>query len=194
MLTVSTKPANLRERAPLLCSRNRRPAEAPPGLIKNSITHLERLITWPEYLSRSSTSFTATAAWMPCVVFHKPSSCRLSAPPCYVKLVRVGPVRQVWAGPCTGEVGWVEEGRGREEDGKARQGSLYRSCRQSGRRRGKTWCGDQTLPETPIRPWRFSLFLPSCYVSAIKWWVKCATVLVLTFAGVLLVFQPSECI
>lgn len=126
---------------------------------------------------------------MPCVVFHKPSpslppSLRpLPCPPRDVKLVRVGPVRQVWAGPCTGEVGWVEEGKRRQ--GKA--GEPLPGAVDNQEEEGKHGA---VTKHTPTRTWGFSLFLPGCYVSALKWWVKRAAVLARTFwCGLLLVFK-----
>lgn len=102
--------------------------EAPPALIKNSITHLEQLLTWPERLFRSSRRRRRRRVLPECHALFFIRFCCFCfpspPPPPASSVWRVGPVRQVWAGPSTGEEERVEEGRG----------AANRSALQSGRR------------------------------------------------------------
>lgn len=98
--------------------------EAPPALIKKSITHLEPLLTWPEHLFRSSRRLLPECHALFCIRFCCVFFFLSPPPPPASSVWRVGPVRQVWAGPSTGEEERVEEGRG----------AANRSALQSGRR------------------------------------------------------------
>lgn len=90
--------------------------EAPPALIKNSITHLERLFTWPELPQQPP---PPRSTWMAFVVFHKVLLFLSPTSTCVKRLTRrTGP-----AGLSGAEHRWGGAGGGRE--GEPPTGALY---------------------------------------------------------------------